>query len=273
MANRTWEGATSGDWGTAGNWVEGSVPVNGDDVRIPATSTQAINAGLNQSAVTLTSLVVEDGAPAIGTETAYLQIGTGAFRFAGSGTSLIDLGSSAIVVYVDDTATPAEGYAGLYLKGSAISQLILNGGHTALAWRVGETATATSIRINGLAAIYWGGSSVTNTTFHANSGTAVIQHAVTTCNVNGGSVKSQGSAAIGTWNVYGGIAYPESSGTITTLNMYGGLTSMLSSGVARTVTTWRIEPGAIFRYDPAYCTLSNLTQPAAATVLTATRPA
>jgi hypothetical protein len=244
--------------------------VAADDVRIPATSTQAITSGLNQSAVTLTSLTVEEGAPAIGIETAYLQIGTGAFRFAGSGTSLIDIGSSAIVVYVDDTVTPAEGYAGLYLKGSAISQLILNGGHTALAWRMGETATATSIRIGGSSTIYWGGS-VTNTTFNSNAGTSIIRHAVTTCNVNGGSVRSQGSAAVATWNVYGGYAYPDSSGTVTNLNMYGGITSMITSGVARTVTNWRLEPGATFRYDPNYCTLSNLTQPSAATSIVASR--
>ncbi len=206
----------------------------------------------------------------MGTETAYLQIGTGAFRFAGSGTSLIDLGSSAIVAYVDDTVTPAEGYAGLYLKGSAISQLILNGGHTALAWRMGETATATSIRITNSSAIYWGGS-VTNTTFHANAGTAFIRHAVTTVNVNGGTVRSQGSGAIGTWNVYGGLAYLDSSGTVSNLNMYGGTTSMVSSGVARTVTNWRLEPGATFKYDPAYCTLSNLTMPSAAVSIASSR--
>ncbi len=271
MANRTWEGSVSGDYSVAGNWVEGSVPVNADDVRIPATSTQAITSGLNQSAVTLTSFTVEDGAPAMGTETAYLQIGTGAFRFAGSGTSLIDLGSSAIVAYVDDTVTPAEGYAGLYLKGSAISQLILNGGHTALAWRMGETATATSIRINGSAAIYWGGS-VTNTTFHANNGTAVIRHAVTTLNVVGGTIRTQGSAAVGTINVYGGICYPESSGTVTTLNMLGGTTSLLSSGIARTVTNWKLDPGAVMRHDPAYVTLSNCTVPSSAIVYTTSRP-
>lgn len=34
-ATRTWSGAVSGDWGLAGNWVENSIPADGDDLVFP----------------------------------------------------------------------------------------------------------------------------------------------------------------------------------------------------------------------------------------------
>ena len=76
MAVRTWDGndaSTPYDWSVAGNWLEGSVPVSADDVILPAGAAK-ITAGLNQSAVTLSSLVAEDYAEDIGTSAAYLQI-------------------------------------------------------------------------------------------------------------------------------------------------------------------------------------------------------
>lgn len=63
MANKTWVGTDTGnegDWGTAANWSPSGVPVATDDVRIPAGS-NAITGTLNQSAVALGDVIVEEG--------------------------------------------------------------------------------------------------------------------------------------------------------------------------------------------------------------------
>jgi hypothetical protein len=45
MATRTWRGTLTNAWGTAGNWLEGAVPTNLDDVVFDATSL-ACNTGV-----------------------------------------------------------------------------------------------------------------------------------------------------------------------------------------------------------------------------------
>jgi hypothetical protein len=274
MATRTWSGSVSGDYSVAGNWLEGSVPVNTDDVRIPYGSA-AITAGLNQSAVTLASFIVEPGAPAIGTATTNLQIGVSTtFRFAGDGTAYIDIGSSGILVQVDATGTPATGARGLYIKGSAISVLAVNGGHVGLAWRSGETSSATTIRCANSGSSLWSGSGVTNTTYHAIDGNHIMHHGCTTLNHYNGTVITRGSGNITTVNCYGdaGTFYPQSSGTITTLNIYAGTVDTLMCGVARGITTVKLDPGGTLRTDPAYMTISNWSNPTSSIEYVTTRP-
>jgi hypothetical protein len=58
-ATRTWSGATSTAWGTAGNWVENAVPGAADDVTIPTGA--ARQPTLANSAVSVTSLVIQNG--------------------------------------------------------------------------------------------------------------------------------------------------------------------------------------------------------------------
>ncbi len=59
-ATRTWSGATSTVWALAGNWVENAIPVAADDVTIPTGA--ARQPTLPNSAVTVTSLVIQNGA-------------------------------------------------------------------------------------------------------------------------------------------------------------------------------------------------------------------
>ena len=79
MAVKIWTGATDGDWSVAGNWSPSGVPASADDVILSASYVVSITAGLNQSAVTLNSLTVEQGySGAIGSKAADLQIATDA---------------------------------------------------------------------------------------------------------------------------------------------------------------------------------------------------
>ncbi|MBK7331082.1 MAG: hypothetical protein IPI87_01165 [Betaproteobacteria bacterium] len=59
-ATRTWSGATSTNWGTASNWAESVVPVNGDDLVFPDSPTNRTSnnniAGLSVASVTVTTM-------------------------------------------------------------------------------------------------------------------------------------------------------------------------------------------------------------------------
>src|SRR5690348_10309687 len=75
MATRTWTGAAGGNWATAGNWLEGSVPVAGDDV-VFTNSSVDVTSGLDQHTVTLTSLTVDmTYTGKWGTSSTFLQVG------------------------------------------------------------------------------------------------------------------------------------------------------------------------------------------------------
>lgn len=280
MANCIWEGTTSGDYSVAGNWVGAAVPIAGDSVRIPATSTREITAGLNQSAVGLVDFIAEEGAPAMGIETANLQIAvSGKFRFAasqGSTPSFIDIGTSAIIPQVDGTvATPTlgsvtAGICGLYLIGSAFSLLLVNGGKVGFAWRLGETASATNIRVAGSTAILWIGSGVTNTGLQQTSGATITHGSTTTITMDGGTLTTKGSMTCSV-NCNGGTMYPNSSGTITAMNLNGGdaIADFTTCGVARIVSTMKQERKTTLKYHPASLTISAWSAPTYAVAITA----
>lgn len=261
MANKTWAG-TDGNYGTAGNWSPSGVPEAGDHVRIPASSSQSITSGLDQSAVAIGDFIVEEGyTGTIGTSAGYLQIDPNRFEFNGSGQAFIDIGSAAIDVQVLGTANADTGERGLYLKGSAIDELAVIGGNVGVAAIHGETATVTTCRITGATADVWLGAGVTLTTLRINAGTCRLRCAATTVNVYSGTLYTEETGAVTTINVEGGTVYPNSSGTVTTLNAEGGTTDFTKSGLARTVTTLKQNPGSTITYDPAVLTITNRSAP------------
>jgi len=272
--NKTWVGDDSGnegDWSVAANWSPSGVPVATDHVRIPASSSEDITAGLNQSAVALGDVIVEKGyTGTIGTSAGYLQIDPNRFQFEGTGESYIDLGSAAIDVLILDTATaPATGQHGLYLKGSAIAILSVLDGDVAVAGLHGETATVTTARTVGDRAKLTLGAGVTLTNLDTVKGEATLRCACTTIDVLGGQLTTEEVGAITTLNVRDGTAYPNSTGTITTLNLHGGTVDLTGSGLARTITTLVHNGGAIL-YDPASVTITNKSAPDAPVRMSAT---
>jgi hypothetical protein len=261
MANKLWVG-TDGNYGTAGNWSPSGVPIAGDHVRIPASSTQSITSGLDQSAVAIASFIVEEGyAGELGTSAAYLQIDPDRFEFNGTGQSWIDIGSAEIDVQVIGTATAATGERGLYLKGSAIDELTVLGGNVGVAAKFGETATVATCRVTGSTADVWIGSGTTLTTLSVTAGMVRLRAAATTVAVYGGTVYTEETGAITTVNLSGGTIYPNSSGTITTANLLGGTADFTKSGLSRTVSTLKQNPGSTLTYDPAVLTITTRSAP------------
>lgn len=99
MATRTWKGGTGGsttDYSVAGNWVEGAVPIAGDDVvimRHPDETQYAITAGLNQAGVAIATFSIHHNYTAnIAATGGYLLLNvTDEVNVAGDSESFLDL--------------------------------------------------------------------------------------------------------------------------------------------------------------------------------------
>lgn len=265
MAVRTWDGndaTTPNDWSVTGNWVEGSVPVSTDDVIIPAGSAD-ITAGLNQSAVTLGSLVFERYSGDIGSVSGYLQVAvSGEFRVdCIGGQQFIDIGASAISPVIDNSAGARSGERGFNILGTAIATLVVNGGSVGVAIAPSDSATVTSVK--ALGGDVWVGENVTLTNLYAFGGGVRLQCAATLLELNGSKVSTYGTGAITTVTTYDGNFRPMSTGTITTLNAYGGTIDFNKTAASRTVTTLNlsVDSRAAVHTDPDYVTFSTVTLP------------
>lgn len=262
MAKRTWSGSVSGSWSVAGNWVEGSVPVNTDDVYIPAGSA-AITAGLNQSAVTLGRFEIEDGYSAnIGSTSESLQIKATSCVLAPSGGSqFIDLGNSNINVEVRKTGSSGTGTRALNLRGSNLATVSVLSGSVGIATNPAQTSTVATVRVLG--GSVWIGQGVTLTTVNVTSGNVIVDCAATTLTLYSGSLETRYTGAVTTVNVYEGTFFSSSTGTVTTLNAYGGTIDFRRSALARTVTTLTAHASTPVRLyaDSAYVTIGTFNRP------------
>lgn len=245
MANKLWIG-TDGNLTTAGNWSPSGTPAAGDNLRFPAGG-GAISSnvtGLNNAALTgaLGVVIFEEGyTGTVASGTTPMQFSASRFEFAGEAESWIDLEASAISPRIHNTASPDTGKRGLYLIGSALATVEVNGGALGLAVRQNTTATATTVRANPGSSV-WMGSGATVTTFQVQGGNHLVRCALTTLTQYSGTVVTEEAGTITTVNLYGGKFIPGSSGTITTLHGIAGEIDFLEFAGAKTVTTFNWYP-------------------------------
>lgn len=213
------------------------IPQATEHVRIPA-GTGAISSNLDQGAVAIGDFIVESGYEgSIGASTGFLIIDPNRFEFEGNGQAFIDLFSAAISGVVKHTASAQAGERGLYLRGSALAVLSIEGGSVGLAVRPGEIATATTARLLGSETSLWLGNGVTLTNLHVYDGEVVVRSGVTTTIQYGGRIITEENGAMTTVTMKGGEYFYKSSGTIGTFNIYGGTLDCQQSGSARAITT------------------------------------
>jgi hypothetical protein len=257
MADKIFTGAVSGSWNVTGNWLSGVLPVAADNIFFVADYTVDLTAGLDQTAVIYGKLIVESGYTGqIGTKAAYLQIPCTDIDFKGSGESYIDVSTSAIDIRVDGTAAAGTGKSGLYLKGSAIDEINIISGNVGVASRAGETATVTTVTVNGGRVLVGDGCTLTNATVY--SGGLVSQASITTLKNYNGSVTTEEAAAVTTLSLFNGSVAHNGTGTITTATVEGGTLDLFRSGLARTITTLNLKPGGGVVYDPDLVTITTL---------------
>jgi hypothetical protein len=277
MATLYWISTSSTDWGTAGNWSTGSVPVAADDVviqGIPGSSLANI-AAYDASAVTLASLTISMtytgtiGNTGAGAST-YLKVSATAWTIGtpatdgsqaqGSGRIKIDFGSVQFTgtIYNTSVATSDTGSPPVQIKGThASNKLYTLGGKTGVATATpGETSTLTQLDVVGNSAQVVCGSGVTLTTINASGGSRVTTNsAITTLNVGSGSVvTTYGSVAVTTLNNSGVVMLNNRNGgtAATTINNYGtGFLDVSGGPAALTVGTLNAYPGSSVKVNAA----------------------
>ena len=243
------------DYGCAGNWLEGAIPVANDDVLL--TGAYSILYGLRQSGVELDDFKVSDGFTGqIGSPGAFLQIDmadSDVFEFAGQGQAWISVGSAAISPRILQTASVSNGESGLHLKGTALATVNILGGNVRI--MNGSTVTADILVGESGTCLVEDGVTLTGCDI-SSSGVVTSKSAFAVGNCTGGVFTTEGSGTVTTLNVRSGVCYPNSSGTITNLNVDGGTCDMTKSNVARTVTNPSLDSGVLL-YDPNFVTFSN----------------
>lgn len=237
MATRTWKASGTGDWGTAGNWEEGAVPVNGDDVFL-LTGSQSVTAGLDQNTVALASLRIGPGyTGTIGTSSADLRIDATTLDFASGGTSAYLAGAYTNVIVKGGSGEDMLHFGKTTAADSDIDNLRIVGGSVTGKVTVNNSTVLDDVYIQSApAATLVIGTSVTSLdSINMDSGSVTCGSACTTFNVDGGTL-THTTGAVTTINIEGqGVVAYNSSGTITTLNVYGGLISFRDN-VSNSVT-------------------------------------
>ena len=277
--------ASSGpnDWNVAENWYSpgnaDSVPLISDDVVLdPRYGVVPILYGLDQSAGTgglvRTGGVEHDSFRVLagftaaigGTDGAYLQFDMGSsevFEFAGTGTAYIDIADADVDPIIRNTASATTGNHGLYLKGTAVSDLTLLKGNIGYGVEAGDITSQVDNIVVGQVGSQASdvaltiGTGVTGTAgavltlITQNGGTVVNRAATTTLVTKHAGTYTQEDGLWTTLTQYGGIAYSDSDGTCANTNIFGG-SSVLNTRDLRTktFTTTTIQKGGTLN-DPA----------------------
>jgi hypothetical protein len=255
------------DYNTAENWNTGSVPAATWDVAILGKYDVPILYGLNQSAISIHEFIVESGFTSAigGTDSGYLKLllGADSFKFAGRGTSYIDVGASAINPVINNTASPASGRHGLYWKGTATPNFYLNKGYVGFGVEPGNVAKCDTFHVGyvgnqrsdanlaiGLGAVDVAGSGNPD----------VVQaggHVVAQCDIDAVTVFENAGTYTqenGRWTTAtlgGGLIYPDGDGTYVTTNFVGPAELLNTRTlVAKTFTNLNIYHNGATILDP-----------------------
>jgi hypothetical protein len=275
MATYTWTG-TNGTFSTAGNWTPSGPPTTGDTVIFDHNATRSID-GANQSAVLLASLVVTDAfSYAIGSAGTELQIGATSLEIGkptGNGQSYsgptgiyLNTGTNAntTTIYGTGSTTPATGKDLVHIRGvSTSNELTMQGGSVGIATNAAaDTATVPTINVTGGRLNIGTGATLTTVTIAG--GTLVGRSAITTLNINGGTVETYGTFAITTVNNKTGGRFNclhrnGTSNAITTYNMQGGTLDVSKDARTIVVGTWNSGPGSVKKATAAQITGEPLT--------------
>lgn len=261
-------------WSIASNWAEGAVPTGADDVVIDRGDVDILY-GLDQNAVTLTSLTITNGYSGdIGLPTrnsagyeeyrdtqlkiSATTINIGQYTGRGSGRIKINTGSVQTQVNCYATGTSAEaGIPSLLWKGTNASNVVnVFGGSFGAAMFSGETATIATLRQTAGQVTCTTG--VTLTTIDKVGGSMTITSSATTITHGGGDIRVDGTGAVTTINAREGTVNYTSTGTITNLNIYdGGAVSFDINNKARTVTNCTMTSGGALSDANKTVTWSN----------------
>lgn len=249
------------DWDTPGNWLEGKVPIDDDDVTI--TGSVDILYGLDQSDIALDTLNVTNYSGHIGHRAYPLTIDAEEeiqFDFTGQcSLRFASLGCTLIVVHRTGGADYGVAFSALSGVNPTLTTMKVLTGRVLVGLTRGEKVTVTTLHnVDGDTTIF-DGSDVA--TIH-NSGTGVVRQlndgfSVTLIRVDGGLVINYSPVATVTQN---GGEFEWMQNDITTYNLNRGVLETRKSRLARTCSTLnQAQAGKLYR-DTATVTITAHAQ-------------
>lgn len=275
MAIRTWQGngdsANPNDWSVAANWKEAIVPVNTDDVFIRDTSI-SILAGLDQSAVTLDSLNIEQSFTGLlGTETEFLQIAATVVVIgetkstqvlSGSRRLNLDFKSGTTRIEIQDSAnTPQDqGRAPIrLLVADATCEIFILGGFVNIADDSDQVSTLGDISVSNSQAKVMVGSGVTYDNFVQFTGVGrLFSMPGTKLECDAGTVELFGTDTLVFVDIgQNGTVLNNLSGNVTNAAIFG-LLDYNGSNFTTTLGTANLKIGGRIRADFARLTITSL---------------
>jgi len=276
MAKNIWIGTDTGnegDFGTAANWSEGSVPVADDDIYFE-NSAQSCDVGVNRSGMAgaYDSVnIAQSFTGSIGTADAALQVNTDIVNIGyhngpgapkGSPLVNIDSGTVACVYTVSNTGTSADtAKSPVRIKADNSSNtLVVYKGKVSVGTETSDittdfaTVTVSYSSKQTSDSDVFIGSGVTLADLNILGGDVVLECAATDITVEAGTLLTTGTGAITNLYVKGGVVTSNSTGTITLLDVFGGtgLVDFTKSNASRTVTDTQLDPGGVIKFNDAY---------------------
>jgi hypothetical protein len=251
MATRTWLDQ-DGDWSNTSNWSGGSAPTASDDVEILegeqdiTTSLPGSGSGINYASLT----VGPNFTGSIGTAGAPLYVGdvasvTYRSRLASQCFIAVDSGDDIAKLIVDGTGGTAYG---LMIVAGTVTDAVVK---SAQRFRIGASATVTTLRSVGQDVVIVAESGSTLTTVNAVLGNITCYGAAGTINMAGATWNHVGQTVfnVTTLNLYSGTFHNHAGGgTTTTVNQHGGTYNANGGkGQTRTVTTYNQYAGSLDR--------------------------
>ncbi len=281
MANEIciWDGSTDGDWGTAANWLNTTVPVTTMTAIIPANATVDID-GAGGAEAAFDKLIIEEGCSiTIGTRTSAAGIVPLDLTFAsetnatavlaGSGLTYLKLTEAKGITVNHAAAAPGTGEYGLNLTTATAtneSPIVIkcsSGESVSLGANANESAKFETIKIHGGDVAI--GDTVTEKgasapdSLSVYGGDVVCDSAIGIVTVYDGTLR-QNTGAIATGHAYGGTLFYNSGAALSgTMNIYNGGTFNLDEGLSgTTLNLCKIWPGGTF-VDNFFNTTSTIS--------------
>lgn len=253
MATRTWVGGTSGNWGTAANWLEAAVPVSNDDVVID-TGVVNIDDGLDQSAVDLDSLIIGPNYTGIvgvsGTNP--LKIGCDKMVInGGAAHHYISSGAAKTIDVLRIVSIGPTGVGEMTIDGTITVLVLEKGLVTAVDGDIATAVVQSSSGVNADASLTLVAAALT--TLHQLNGIVIMDAA-------GTATLATAYVAIGPLQVYAGtltnlyqyggtVLWETDDGALTVANVFGGLFDASGDSAEKTITTLNAYTGATVNLD------------------------
>jgi len=252
-----------------------AVPNGADSIAISGLATNGIESNTDQSSLT-GPVTIEAGFQnkPLGTQLQPLRLTPSSLLIMGSGQSswYLDIGSAAIAVEIRNAPAAISGRYGLYLTGSAMTNVFVTAGSVAIAMLPGDTSAVALLQTLGGQASVILGSGVTLGDARSLAGTITVQCDADLLDCQGGQIITELGCEATEVTIDAGTLTDKSIGTHDDVTLDGGTLDTLQLGGAKTYTAFQYNAGT-FKENVDLLTVTTRTESAYAGVVSRQRAA